>query len=77
MVLWPPEEVKEQRGTCLSKLEMNEVSAPGMNLYMTEDLFQDGLEIKQSEESRGQRFKAGDIRSLFNMLTCMFDAEAT
>ena len=56
---------------------MNEVSAPGMNWYMTEDLVQDGLEIKPSDKARAQRIKAGAIRSLFNMLTCMLDAEAT
>eukprot|EP00091_Calanus_sinicus_P019510 TRINITY_DN4927_c0_g1_i1.p1 TRINITY_DN4927_c0_g1~~TRINITY_DN4927_c0_g1_i1.p1 ORF type:complete len:144 (-),score=35.56 TRINITY_DN4927_c0_g1_i1:55-486(-) len=56
---------------------MKEVSAPGMNWYMTEDLVQDGLEIKPSDKARAQRIKAGAIRSLFNMLTCMLDAEAT
>jgi len=71
------DEVKDLRGQCLRKLALKEVSAPGMNWYMTEDLVQDGLEIKPSEKSRAQRIKAGDIRSLFNMLTCMLDAEAT
>ena len=71
------EVVKELRGTCLRKLALNEVSAPGMNWYMTEDLVQDGLEIKPSAKARAQRIKAGDTRSLFNMLTCMLDAEAT
>ena len=71
------DEVKDVRGECLRKLALKEVSAPGMNWYMTEDLVQDGLEIKPSEKSRAGRIKAGDIRSLFNMLTCMLDAEAT
>jgi len=71
------DEVKDLRGQCLRKLALKEVSAPGMNWYMTEDLVQDGLEIKPSERSRAQRIKAGDIRSLFNMLTCMLDADAT
>jgi len=71
------ERVKEVRGKCLRKLAMKEVSAPGMNWYLTEDLVQEGLEIRPSESARAQRIKAGSIKSLFNMLTCMLDAEAT
>eukprot|EP00092_Neocalanus_flemingeri_P020877 GFUD01022616.1.p1 GENE.GFUD01022616.1~~GFUD01022616.1.p1 ORF type:complete len:586 (-),score=145.47 GFUD01022616.1:72-1829(-) len=71
------DQVRELRGTCLRKLALREVSAPGMNWYITEDLVQEGLEIKPSAKARAQRIKAGETRSLFNMLTCMLDAEAT
>jgi len=71
------EELMLLRSKCLQVLAGKEVSAPGMNWYLTEDLVMRGLEIKPSNEAKVARIKAGDIRSLFTMLTCMLDAEAT
>lgn len=67
---------RQLRGECLRKLAGREVSAPGMNWYLTEDLVQEGLEIKPNPKMQARRIMAGDIRSLFRMLTVMVDSEA-
>lgn len=68
---------KELRGICLRKLAGREVSAPGMNWYLTEDLVQEGLQIRPSTRATAQRIFAGDMTSLFKMLTVMLDSDAT
>jgi len=68
---------RELRGVCLRKLAGREVSAPGMNWYLTEDLVQEGLQIRPSPRATAQRIFAGDMLSLFKMLTVMLDSEAT
>ena len=71
------EEVVELRSKCLQTLAYREVSAPGMNWYLTEDLVMRGLQIKPSQAARAQRIKSGDIKALFLMLTCMLDDQKT
>lgn len=71
------EKSRQLRGVCLRKLASEEVSAPGMNWYLTEDMVQEGLEIKPSHEAQSQRIFAGDMRSIFRMLTVMVDTDAT
>ena len=71
------EEVKDLRSKCLQTLAYREVSAPGMNWYLTEDLVMRGLQIQPSQAARAQRIKSGDIRALFLMLTCMLDDRKT
>jgi len=65
------------RSQCLQELSSKEVSAPGRNWYLTEDLVMRGLIVKPSQEAKASRIKSGDIKSLFNMLTCMLDATST
>ena len=55
-------DMRELRSRCLQKLASREVSAPGMNWYLTEDMVMKGLEIKPSNESKVSRIKAGNIK---------------
>ena len=55
-------ELQELRSKCLHQLAEREVSAPGMNLYLTEDLVMRGLDIKPSMESKTARIMSGDIK---------------
>ena len=55
------EELLNMRSKCLQCLAMGEVSAPGMNWYLTEDLVMRGLEVKPSSEAKVARIKSGDI----------------
>ena len=71
------DELVELRSNCLQTLAYREVSAPGMNWYLTEDLVMRGLHIQPSQAARAQRIKSGDIRALFLMLTCMLDDQKT
>ena len=71
------DELVELRSRCLQTLAYREVSAPGMNWYLTEDLVMRGLQIQPSQQARAQRIKSGDIRALFLMLTCMLDDQKT
>ena len=71
------DELVELRSNCLQTLAYREVSAPGMNWYLTEDLVMRGLHIQPSQSARAQRIKSGDIRALFLMLTCMLDDQKT
>merc|ERR1711971_929472 len=71
------EEVANMRSRCLVELAGREVSAPGMNWYLTDDLKMRGLEVKPAEEAKVSRIRSGDILSLFKMLTVMIDAEKT
>ena len=61
-----PGELEEElvllRSKCFQVLAGKEVSAPGMNWYITEDLVMRGLEIKPSNEAKVARIKSGDIR---------------
>ena len=61
-----PVELEEElvllRSKCFQVLAGKEVSAPGMNWYLTEDLVMRGLEIKPSNEAKVARIKSGDIR---------------
>jgi len=68
---------KDLRSTALVELAGTEVSAPGMNWYLTEDLVMKGLKIVPSQRAMSQRIMKGSVRSLFDLLTCMLDAEAT
>jgi len=68
---------KELRGICLRELASKEVSAPGMNWYLTEDMVQQGLEIKPKWNVTASHIQNSDIRGLFRILTVMLDSEAT
>ena len=57
----PEEEVVRLRGACLQQLAAGEVSAPGTNWYLTEDLIMRGLEVKAPEGVRVSRIMSGDI----------------
>ena len=50
------------RGACLQQLAVGEVSAPGTNWYLTEDLIMRGLEVKAPEDIRVSRIMSGDIQ---------------
>ena len=49
------------RGECLQQLAAGEVSGPGMNWYLTEDLVMRGLEIRPYTEAKQARILSGDI----------------
>ena len=49
------------RGECLQQLAAREVSGPGMNWYLTEDLVMRGLEIRPYTEAKQARILSGDI----------------
>ena len=55
------EELVNLRSRCLVELAGREVSAPGMNWYLTEDLKMKGLVVKPSDEARVARIRSGDI----------------
>jgi len=63
------------RSEALIKLSSREVSACGMNWYLTEDLVMKGLKIIPSPRATAQRIHAGKVFGLFNLLTCALDAE--
>ena len=54
-------EVVRLRGACLQQLAAGEVSGPGMNWYLTEDLVMRGLEIRPYTEAKQARILSGDI----------------
>ena len=54
-------EVVRLRGECLQQLAAGEVSGPGMNWYLTEDLVMRGLEIRPYTEAKQARILSGDI----------------
>ena len=58
----PEEEVVRLRGACLQQLAAGEVSAPGTNWYLTEDLIMRGLEVRAPEDIRVSRIMSGDIQ---------------
>ncbi|XP_023348024.1 uncharacterized protein LOC111716758 isoform X2 [Eurytemora carolleeae] len=75
-----PEDIKSAkkiRSRALLILSTREISAPGMNWYLTEDMVMQGLDIIPSKKSKAQRIKRGSVLSLFQMLTCMLDSSAT
>ena len=55
------EELVRLRGACLQQLAAGEVSGPGMNWYLTEDLVMRGLEVRPYTEARQARILSGDI----------------
>ena len=55
------QEVVRLRGECLQQLAAGEVSGPGMNWYLTEDLVMRGLEIRPYTEAKQARILSGDI----------------
>ena len=55
------DELVTLRSKCLVELAGREVSAPGMNWYLTDDLKMKGLEVKVSDEARVARIRSGDI----------------
>ena len=55
------EELATLRSRCLVELAGREVSAPGMNWYLTDDLKMRGLEVKPAEEAKVSRIRSGDI----------------
>lgn len=76
----PSEELEEtirMRSQCLRELAAKEVSAPGRNWYRTEDLVMGGLQIRPSKEARIARIMESDIRSLFQMMSCMVNPDVT
>ena len=54
-------EVVRLRGACLQQLAAGEVSGPGMNWYLTEDLVMRGLEVRPYTEAKQARILSGDI----------------
>ena len=54
-------ELVRLRGACLQQLAAGEVSGPGMNWYLTEDLVMRGLEVRPYTEARQARILSGDI----------------
>ena len=54
-------EVVRLRGECLQQLAAGEVSGPGMNWYLTEDLVMRGLEVRPYTEAKQARILSGDI----------------
>ena len=58
----PEQEVVRLRGACLQQLAVGEVSAPGTNWYLTEDLIMRGLEVRAPEDIRVSRIMSGDIQ---------------
>ena len=57
----PEGEVVRLRGECLQQLAAGEVSGPGINWYLTEDLVMRGLEIRPYTEAKQARILSGDI----------------
>ena len=55
------QEVVRLRGECLQQLAAGEVSSPGMNWYLTEDLVMRGLEVRPYTEAKQARILSGDI----------------
>ena len=55
------QELVRLRGECLQQLAAGEVSGPGMNWYLTEDLVMRGLEIRPYTEAKQARILSGDI----------------
>ena len=54
-------ELVRLRGECLQQLAAREVSGPGMNWYLTEDLVMRGLDIRPYTEAKQARILSGDI----------------
>ena len=55
------QELVRLRGECPQQLAAGEVSGPGMNWYLTEDLVMRGLEIRPYTEAKQARILSGDI----------------